>query len=348
MGTVTKIKRKAGIRYRAQIRIQRKDFEHKEAKTFSTKPMAHKWIERREAELRDPHATKKAQQGRILLKTLIQDYITETGDAFGRTKRKTLEAIAGYEIGACPVGDLTTEALIEHVRWRRKTVAPSTAGNDLVWIKATLEHAKFVWGMDVNMSVVSDARTAARKGRLIAKSRQRDRRPTNEEITRLRSWFNRSHIGPGKPTEVPMADIMDFAIASARRESEITRLLWSDLDTKKGTCLLRDAKSPTGSKGNHRTFALTKEALAIIDRQPRTSDFIFPYSPKTMSAYFTRGCKMLEITDLRFHDLRHEGTSRLFEAGYQIHEVQQFTLHDQWATLQRYTQLRPEDVANRP
>jgi hypothetical protein len=42
--------------------------------------------------------------------------------------------------------------------------------------------------------------------------------------------------------------------------------------------------------------------------------------------------------------LRHEATSRLFERGYQIHEVAQFTLHESWNELKRYTNLRPEDV----
>jgi len=43
-------------------------------------------------------------------------------------------------------------------------------------------------------------------------------------------------------------------------------------------------------------------------------------------AAFTRACKVLGIVDLRFHDSRHEGTSQLFERGYQIHEVAQVTL----------------------
>jgi hypothetical protein len=51
---------------------------------------------------------------------------------------------------------------------------------------------------------------------------------------------------------------------------------------------------------------------------------------------------------LRFHDLLHEATSRLFERGYSIQKVQQFTLHESWAMLSRYTHLRPEDVPDRP
>jgi Phage integrase family len=61
-------------------------------------------------------------------------------------------------------------------------------------------------------------------------------------------------------------------------------------------------------------------------------------------AALTRASHMLDIKDLRFHDLRHEATSRLFECSYQIHEVAQFTLHDSWNELKRYANLRPEDL----
>jgi hypothetical protein len=53
---------------------------------------------------------------------------------------------------------------------------------------------------------------------------------------------------------------------------------------------------------------------------------------------------LLCIHDFLFHDLRHEATSRLFERGYQIHEVAQFTLHDSWSELKRYTNLKPENL----
>ena len=77
---------------------------------------------------------------------------------------------------------------------------------------------------------------------------------------------------------------------------------------------------------------------------PETSRYIFPYDPRSISAAFTRACHFLQIEDLRFHDLRHEATSRLFEMGYQIQEVAQFTLHDSWNELKRYTNLKPENV----
>jgi hypothetical protein len=43
-----------------------------------------------------------------------------------------------------------------------------------------------------------------------------------------------------------------------------------------------------------------------------------------------------------------EATSRLFERGYEIHEVQQFTLHSSWQQLLRYTHLRPGQIPDLP
>jgi integrase len=92
--------------------------------------------------------------------------------------------------------------------------------------------------------------------------------------------------------------------------------------------------------GNHQTVPLLEDAMAIVKRQSRDGDLIFPFKEGTFSSIFPRACKALGIDDLRFHDLRHEGASRLFEKGYQIHEVAMFTGHADWSMLKRYTQLK--------
>ena len=79
-------------------------------------------------------------------------------------------------------------------------------------------------------------------------------------------------------------------------------------------------------------------------RQDKINRFIFPHNSKTISKYFTDACKSLGIVDLHFHDLRHEASSRLFEKGLTIVQVQQITLHSNWATLSRYVNLDPGDI----
>jgi Phage integrase family len=51
-------------------------------------------------------------------------------------------------------------------------------------------------------------------------------------------------------------------------------------------------------------------------------------------------CQFLGIDDLHFHDLRHEGVSRLFEIGRNIPQVAAVSGHRSWSSLKRYTHLR--------
>ena len=123
-------------------------------------------------------------------------------------------------------------------------------------------------------------------------------------------------------------------------------MLFSDNDRKHQTGVVRDLRHPT-ERDQVRRFKYTPEAWEIICRQDQDDDRIFPFEPRSIGSASRQACKMLDIRDLHFHDLRHEATSRLFEAGYSIVEVQQFTLHDSWGTLSRCTHLRPELVTVR-
>ncbi|WP_280514785.1 tyrosine-type recombinase/integrase [Methylocella tundrae] len=105
-------------------------------------------------------------------------------------------------------------------------------------------------------------------------------------------------------------------------------------------------------KGNHQRIPLFAaagyDAWEIIDeqrnRRSNECDRIFPYNGKSVGTAFRRGCVELNIEDLHFHDLRHEGTSRLFEAGFTIEQVALVTGHKDWKMLKRYTHLKPESL----
>lgn len=80
--------------------------------------------------------------------------------------------------------------------------------------------------------------------------------------------------------------------------------------------------------------------MQIIKSMPRSKPQIFPYQADTVSTSFTRTCQFLQIDDLHFHDLRHEGVSRLFELGNSIPHVAAVSGHRSWASLKRYTHVR--------
>jgi integrase len=99
-------------------------------------------------------------------------------------------------------------------------------------------------------------------------------------------------------------------------------------------------KHPENKAGNHVWCEVTPEALSVIKSMPKVADEIFPYSTDAISANFTRACKFLGIQDLRFHDLRHEGISRLFECGRSIPQAAAVSGHRSWSSLKRYTHIR--------
>jgi integrase len=51
------------------------------------------------------------------------------------------------------------------------------------------------------------------------------------------------------------------------------------------------------------------------------------------------------LRSVRFHDLRHEATSRLFERGLGVMEVASMTGHRSLAMLSRYTHIEARKVA---
>lgn len=182
------------------------------------------------------------------------------------------------------------------------------------------------------------ARIECRKRKLIGKAQERDRVATEAELARLCAHFDNS-----QRAQIPMSEIIWFALYSCRRQDEITQLRWVDNDASKLTGIVPRLKDPSGSKIDV-PFRYTQEAWDIVQRQPRNSTQVFPYNSRSISAAFTRACKVLGIQDLTFHDLRHTAVTRLFKLGYQVHEVPAFSLHRSWASLKRYTNIKPEEV----
>lgn len=355
MGSILARRRASGATsYTATIRLKAEGkIVHRESETFPTKALAKEWLTRREAELAGQRARGETVGTRMTVAQMITWYSGQmaTDNPWGRSKTADLTRIGDGPLADKRVDRLTHADFIAYTQGRRKAGAgPATAANDLIWLRQVLRAAKVALRVPVPLQELDDAAEYLRQQRLIGKPKQRDRRPSAAELLRLDEAFAHRDAR----SEIPMRDIMWFAIHSARRQEEITRLRWEDLDTNNAVCRLRDVKHPTHKLGNHKVFKLQPEALAIISRQPKRlkldgsdNPLIFPFEAKSIGAAFTRACHVLEISNLRFHDLRHEATSRLFEAGYGIHEVALFTLHESWATLKRYTNLRPENLRHR-
>ena len=228
--------------------------------------------------------------------------------------------------------DITSKDLVEWTRKLGEDRQPQTVQNYMSHLSAVFSVARAAWGKTIDRNVMKDATEAARHFGLVSKSTKRDRRPTLAELDLLMAHFGQMRSG------LPMQRVVAFALYSSRRQEEITRIQWADLEP--GRVLVRDMKHPGAKTGNDVWTALTPEAEAIANAMPKVKPEIFPFTTDAISASFTRACKFLQIKDLTFHDLRHEAASRLFEQGWQIPHVAEVTGHRSWTSLQRYSHLR--------
>jgi integrase len=289
---------------------------------------------KREAELKRPGGLKQKEDPP--LSVVIDRYIAESKNAVLGTKAQVLKTIKNSDLGEIKCSDVTSRALVSFARELTKNVEPQTCANYFSHLSNIFIVARPAWGYPLVRQEFDDAVTVLKKLGLIRKGTERNRRPTLDELNRLMEHFGRIH--EHRPSSIPMQKIVAFALFSTRRQEEITLLKWNDLDSDR--ILVRDMKHPGDKIGNNVYCELPPEALAIIKSMPRTKEQIFPYSTDAISAAFTRASRFLGIDDLRFHDLRHEGLSRLFEMGRTIPQVAAVSGHRSWTSLKRYTHIR--------
>lgn len=173
-----------------------------------------------------------------------------------------------------------------------------------------------------------------------------------------------------RSAELPQ--IVRFAVETAMRRSEIASLVRTNIDVKKRTAML-----PLTKNGSARGVPLSSQAVEIIKSQPKLEDGrVFKSRPDTITKAFNDALanarqayvkgltlrlryeghppsKINQLIDsapflvnLRFHDLRHEATSRLAEI-FPLHELTKITGHQDTRMLMRYYHPRPEDLAKK-
>lgn len=342
MGTIVERKRKDGTAaYMAQIMVMRdRKIVYRENRTFDRRPAATAWLKKREAEIAKPEglAAAKAAKRTATLANAIDKYVLESTKKIGRTKGQVLASIKTFDLSSLPCPDITSQDITAFATELRKTRSPATVANYLSHLSAVFRIARPAWGFELNYDAVRDAFLVGKALGLTGRPQSRERRPTVEEMSRLMTHFAERYTR--RPTSTPMHKVAAFAMFSTRRLEEITRIEWTDLDEEGSRILVRDMKNPGEKIGNNVWCDLPAPALQIILSMPRSERCIFPFSTDAIGAAFTRAVALLGIENLHFHDLRHEGVSRLFEMGLNVPHVAAVSGHRSWNSLKRYTHLR--------
>jgi len=230
---------------------------------------------------------------------------------------------------------------------RQSGLAENTIRLDIALVSVVFETARKEWGME---SLINPCRLI----KLPSSSNSRKRRLEPQEEIYLLRGINAHCRNP------QISSIIKFALETAMRQSEILGLEWGDVNIQKRVARARDTKN-----GDNRLIPLSSKAIEILTEQPRSisGGKIFKVSQDALIRAFKQGCaKGLDLyikdhptlstkgflQNLRFHDLRHEATSRLFELGtLDVMEVASITGHKALQMLRRYTHLKAEKIAEK-
>lgn len=237
------------------------------------------------------------------------------------------------ELGQEPLSSLTPERL---VAWAGETSrSPQSRRCLLATLSGVLEAGQSLWQCTPHPRAAKDAMRSLQLLGAVASPAQRARRVCDGEI---------EAIGEAWTSAVPFAAI-PCLVDTCLRSGELTRLHSADLDTQRRTIIVRDRKHPSRKLGNHQRIPLLGRSREIIEARARNAQgLIFPYPRKTLAQAFTRASRRAGIEDIRLHDLRHEGISRLFARGWTIPQVAAVSGHRSWENLRRYTHITPEQL----
>ena len=231
-------------------------------------------------------------------------------------------------ISAVMLDKLTSKTLAQF-RDRRLNDGNRASQYDLIIIRHCLKIAINEWDLLLN-------KNPADAVKMPPNSEPRERRLSTSEYKLILEAADHSFNPHIKP-------VIMFAIETAMRQSEILNIEWSHIDWQKHTILL-----PLTKNGTSREVPLSQIALEILmEQKEQHLDTPFPLTGNALRLAWNRLKNRAQITDLHFHDLRHEAISRLFELGLSLPEVALISGHKDPRMLFRYTHLRAEDIVQK-
>lgn len=324
MATITK----RGSNY--HVRIRHKGYPT-QSKTFTTRPDARAWASSVEGEMLRGVFVSRVESERTTLQQALDRYALEvTPNKKGAARE--LQRIRLWKDHPLSYRALASIRGADMAKYRNERAAQGVSGNtirlDLALVSHVYEVARKEWGMECLVNPVK----AIRRPKL-AKGRERRLHVGEEEA--LLGYCDRKG-------NYALRAAIKLALETAMRRGELLRLRWKDIDLNRRIATLDDSKN-----GESRQVPLSGLALEALRTLPRRIDGkVLGLHCDALSHAFCDACKALGLHDLRFHDLRHEATTRLFERGLNTMQVAAITGHKTLQMLKRYTHLRVEDMVS--
>jgi integrase len=326
-----------------QVRIVRKGYPPL-SRTFTTRTDAARWARATEVEI---------ERGAIVsgakcptLAEAIERYMAECTPRkkSARSERYLLQSWARSSLAPCLLIRLRPSQIAQ---WRDRRLAQGasvqTVRNGLTALSTVFEQAIREWGVDYAINPV-------RRIKRPSPPKARTRRVSDTEVLAIKAVTGSPHL----------SDLIDLAVETAMRLGELVALRVGQIDLAARTVALPDSKN-----GHGRTVPLSRTAIQILERRqdeagPDPKARLFPVTSHAVTVAFRRAVQRAKacrsangqdhgsrhhLDDLRFHDLRREATSRLFERGLDVMAVSSVTGHRVLEMVRRYTALKATDIA---
>lgn len=316
------------------------------SKTFRLKRDAVDWARRTEDEIVRGVYISRSGSERITLQEALQRYLAEVTPTkkptTQRSENTTAQHLINY-LGKYSMAALSSE-LVASYRDNRLAAGKSnnTVRIELAMLSNLFTVAIQEWGLGLTHNPVATIRKPS-------PGQGRDRRLTDDEEMRL--------LGAVEAHSNPMlAWVFKAAIETGMRQSEILGLRLNQVDLQSRVVRLTDTKNSSA-----RTVPLNAAATETFKNalenplRPKGTDLIFfgepgkdgKRRPYQFAKIWSEIKHAIGISDLHFHDLRHEAVSRLVENGLSDQEVASISGHKSMQMLRRYTHLRAEDLVSK-
>jgi integrase len=316
------------VAYRAQVRMR--GFPPL-SKSFTRKTDAKRWIEETKTAIRGGNQV-STEATRTTLRDALDRYKREITPS-KKGWRREQDRVTAWMNNPLAVRFLSQLRGADFAEYRDKRRAAGKAENtiriELAMISKLYKIAAKDWGMEGLRNPIASVT-------MPAGSNKRERRLSPDEETALFEQLRK--VG------AYMAPLAELAIETAMRQGELLSLTPANLDLQKRIAHLKDTKN-----SEPRNVPLSTRAVDIFKAlpQPLKSDMpLFPISQDEVIRTFKQACADAEIENLKFHDLRHEATSRICDK-LPMHEAMRVTGHKTPAMLMRYYHPKAEDLARK-
>jgi integrase len=327
-GIQERINRNGAVSYRAQVRMR--GHPHL-SKTFARITDAKIWLRDMGAAIRGGKVI-STEADRTTLREALERYKREiTPKKKGaRREQQRIDAWLKHPLAYRFLSRLRGQDFAEYRDARRaQGKAENTIRIELALVGRLYQIAAKDWGME-------GLRNPIRNITLPGGSRKRERRlaPAEEEAVL-------AQLEKLNPYMRPLAQL---ALETAMRRGELLALTWADVNLSTQVARLHDTKN-----SESRDVPLSSRAVEILKGLPRPLDSgsrIFPLSGDDVSHLFHQACMAAGIENLKFHDLRHEATSRICKL-VPMHAAMRITGHKTPAMLMRYYHPKAEELARK-